>query len=57
MQHPSIDEIKALVDQGILGPEECPTQDYWHWHVVKPDQLPAEWKPHADHYNEVRWYG
>lgn len=47
-------EILELEEAGILGPELCPTPDYWHWAILKPYDMPE----HLAHYNvlgEVRW--
>jgi hypothetical protein len=52
-----IEGIKHLVLQGVLSPELCPEQEYWHWDVLKPEELPEWLKENAEYYGEVRWYG
>lgn len=48
-----IDELTA---QGILGAEEFPEPTYLHWRVLKPEELPQEFKTSYEHFDEVRWY-
>jgi hypothetical protein len=48
------ERIQALVDKGILGRELCPEPGYWHWNIVKPDELPEEFR-HFIPIGEVRW--
>jgi len=52
-----IDKIRRLEEEGILGPEECPDPDYWHWRVPDPSLLPQWMLKVYDEYGEIRWYG
>lgn len=49
-----LEKIKKLIDQGILDREACPTPDYWHWRILKPDELPEEYAEFIP-LGEVRW--
>ena len=51
-----IDEIYLLVEQGVLDREQCPERNYWHWPILKPDELPKRFKFDQVNYGEVRWY-
>lgn len=47
-------KIQNLVKQGVLGRELMPEPDYWHWAILKPDELPEDmkyWVP----FGEVRF--
>ncbi len=46
--------ICDLVDKGILGRELFPYPKYWHWPILKPDELPEEFM-HFTGLGEVRW--
>lgn len=48
-------EIQALVDVGVLGPEECPREYGWHWPVLDETRLPEWAKQQYKVYGEVRW--
>lgn len=48
-------EIQDLVDSGVLGPELCPTEYYWHWPVLQPADLPAHLQDMYEGYGEIRW--
>lgn len=54
---PLIDEIRYLEEQGVLGREECPTEHYWHWYVLKPEALSGRLKENYAAYGEIRWHG
>lgn len=48
------DVIQSLVDVGILGPELMPEANYWHWEILRPDELPENFKQFIP-LGEVRW--
>lgn len=48
------DRIQLLVDAGILSREMCPEPNYWRWQILKPDELPEEFR-HFIPLGEVRW--
>jgi hypothetical protein len=48
--------IKKLVDEGVLGPEQCPEASYWHWPVYHEELLPDFLKADYNTYGEVRLY-
>jgi hypothetical protein len=50
-------KILRLVDEGVLGRELCPTEDYWHWPVIQPEKLPSGLRRVYKIYGEVRWHG
>lgn len=51
-----LQKIRLLEAAGILGDELCPEPDYWHWPVLKPEELPEDFKQDFDSYREVRLY-
>ena len=51
-----VQAIKALVEDGVLGEELCPNQDYWHWPVIRPEDLPEWIEPNYKKYGEIRHY-
>lgn len=48
------ERIQALVDKGILSRELCPEPGYWRWAILKPDELPEEFRRFIP-FGEVRW--
>jgi hypothetical protein len=54
---PLYDQITKLVEEGTLSSELCPTPNYWHWDVLKPEKLPDDLKPEYKSFGEIRWYG
>lgn len=57
----SYQQIQKLVESGILSRELCPegpggayTDGYWHWQILKPEELPEEFKEFIA-LGEVRW--
>jgi len=50
-----IETIRQLEKEGVLGPEQVPEPDYWHWPVLEPEKLPpflvAQWL----RLGEIRW--
>lgn len=50
-------QIQELVDAGVLGAEDCPTPNYWHWPVLQPDMLPMHFAEGHETWGEVRYYG
>lgn len=56
MEQASHEEIKELVESGVLGPELCPEPTYWHWPVLDPERLPQKFQADLVHYGEVRFY-
>lgn len=51
-----LEEIKQLVDDGILGRELCPEPKYWHWQILDADRLPEKYRIFIE-LGEVRFYG
>lgn len=51
-----LDTINDLVSAGILGREEMPTPQYWHWPVNDPEKLPDWLKENYELFGEVRHY-
>lgn len=51
-----IDEIWKAVEDGVLGSEQCPDPDYWHWPVKEPKKLSDRLAAIYIVYGEVRWY-
>lgn len=51
-----LDAIKILIDKKILGPEECPEKDYWHWSILDHEKLPAVFLNDAKDFEEIRCY-
>jgi hypothetical protein len=49
-------KIKRLETAGVLGPEQCPEPNYWHWPVREPEHLPEEFKQMFADYGEIRLY-
>jgi hypothetical protein len=49
-----LERIQNLVAQGILGRELCPEPKYWHWPILKPNELPEEFAEFKE-LGEVRW--
>lgn len=49
-----LNRINLLVEAGILGREACPEYYYWHWPVLKPDELPDEFAKDHKEFGEVR---
>ena len=52
----TLNMINELVDSGILGSEQCPDPNYWHWPVLQPDRLPDWIRSNYNHYGEIRFY-
>lgn len=52
-----IDDIQKLIEEGVLGPEECPTEHFWHWPVLQLRKLPDKLMDNFMTYKEIRWYG
>jgi hypothetical protein len=50
-------EIHNLVDEGILGPENCPNPTYWSWPVLRPEELPERFQANYNAYGEIRYFG
>lgn len=56
----TIDKIKKQVEEGVLGEELFPELDYWHWKVLRADDIPTDMQHlvyDCNGYFEVRWYG
>jgi hypothetical protein len=49
-------QICELADMDVLAPEDCPEPDYWHWRVLKVEQLPDWLKDNYANYGEIRYY-
>lgn len=49
-----IEQIQELVKAGVLGRELCPEPNYWHWYILKPEELPEKFKFFIP-LGEVRW--
>lgn len=56
-RHRFVPAVKELIGEGILGAEECPNPDYWHWPVLDEERLPEWLKANYETYDEIRWYG
>lgn len=54
---PKYNQIVELVAEGTLSSELMPTPNYWHWDVLKPEELPDYFKPEYQQLGEIRWYG
>lgn len=52
-----IKEIRELEESRILGPEQCPEQQFWWWPVLKPDELPEKFRDCHNRRGEIHWYG
>jgi hypothetical protein len=52
-----IKEIRDLEEKGVLGPEECPERNYWHWQVLDRKKLTYRLRSIYNLYGEIRWYG
>lgn len=48
--------IRELESRGILGPEDCPDPNYWHWPVLRKDLLPVEFLVDFEMFGEIRYY-
>jgi hypothetical protein len=51
-----IEQIRELEAKGVLGPEECPTSEFWQWRVLEPEKLPVKFKEQYEMYGEIRWW-
>ena len=49
-----LSRIKGLQDAGIIGRELCPEPDYWHWPILKPEEVPDNLRQFVVG-NEIRW--
>lgn len=54
-QTSTIEEIRRLEKAGVLGWEQCPEPDYWHWPVLKENELPERFREMYEAYGEIRW--
>lgn len=48
--------IRELEEKGVLGREECPEPNYWHWPVLLPEHLPVDFMVDYEIFGEVRYY-
>lgn len=49
-----IRQLRELEDKKIVA-ELCPRENYWHFHVLRPDELPPEFRTEYDRLGELRW--
>jgi hypothetical protein len=49
-----IEALRKLEKAGVVR-ELCPHEDGWHFHVVKPAELPEEFKAEYKRSGEIKW--
>jgi hypothetical protein len=47
-------KLRELEKRGIVR-ELCPREDYWHFAVLKPQELPQEFQKEFSRLGELRW--
>ena len=50
-----LDRLQALQNEGILR-ELCPRSSHWHYEVLQPNRLPAEFHQEFEELGEIRHY-
>ncbi len=49
-----IELLKSLRKRGIIR-ELCPERRYWHYEVLRPEELPESLMPEFNRLGELRW--
>jgi hypothetical protein len=49
-----IDRLRELESAGVVR-ENCPEPDYWRFNVLKPEDLPEQFRAEYEQWGELRW--